>query len=257
MRLILTLDHGQQSGGTVFASKMKQRKHQTRAAFSRVVMVAAILLLPPLASSTTAANTPPNAFDHGHVYLVRGLGNIFSLGMDQLSNRLRAVGVTTTVSNHLTWQGHADEIAAEYLTNPRLAPIIIIGHSLGGNAALGMARHLARNGVPVRLLVIFDATADIPVAANVAEVINLYKRGRGAELAGMPGFRGTIVNDDLTGRINAGHMNIDENRDLHDLVVAKVIKVLGEPAARMVSPRLPQRYVPLPRTRPSGASVAR
>ena len=76
-------------------------------------------------------------------------------------------------------------------------------------------------------------------------------------MAGMPGFRGTIVNDDLTGRINAGHMNIDENRDLHDLVVAKVLKVLGESAARMGSPRLHQHDVPLPRIRPSGASVAR
>jgi len=228
-----------------------------RAAFSRIVTVAAILLLPTSGSSTTTAKVPRGAFDHGHVYLVRGLGNIFSLGMDQLSNRLRAAGVTTTVSNHLTWQGHADEIAAEYLTNPKLAPIIIIGHSLGGNAALGMARHLARNGVPVRLLVIFDATADIPVAPNVAEAINLYKRGRGAELAGMPGFRGTIVNEDLTGRINAGHMNIDENRSLHDLVVAKVLAVLSEPASRAASQRLPQRYVPSPRTRPSGASIAK
>jgi len=227
-----------------------------RAAFSQIVLVAAVLLLPTSASSIVTASALPHPFDHGHVYLVRGLGNIFSLGMDQLSNRLRAAGVTTTVSNHLTWPRHAEEIAAEFRANPKLPPIIIIGHSLGGNAALGMARHLAARAVPVRLLVIFDATADIPVAANVAEVINLYKRGRGAELAGMPGFRGTILNDDLSGRIDAGHMNIDENRDLHDLVVAKVLEVLSEkPGARSTSPRLPQSSIPLPRPRPSGAPV--
>jgi pimeloyl-ACP methyl ester carboxylesterase len=168
------------------------------------------------------------AIGHGHVYLLRGLGNVFSLGMDVLGDELAAKGVRESVSNHLTWSSLSDKVIAEYRKNRKTAPIIIVGHSLGGNAALLMADKLGRAGVPVRLLVIFDATDATPVPANVAEAINYYyPGGRGDALVPGPGFKGRIRNDNLKDLPTLKHMNVDESPALHKRVVSRVLGILG------------------------------
>ena len=220
----------------------------------RIIVIIAMVLSSMFAgSSSVRAGPPPALFDHGHVFFVRGLGNVFSLGMDRLAGQLRAQGVATSIRNHLGWPRYAEEIAAEYASNPKLAPVIIIGHSLGANAALGMARYLADRGVPIRLLVIFDATADIRVASNVEEVLNLYNsEGPGARLTGVAGFHGRILNDDVLHSSHVGHMNIDEDAGLHALVVAKVLDVLsGKPGAYTSSISRAPPPIPSPRARPS------
>ncbi len=75
-----------------------------------------------------------------------------------------------------------------------------------------MAAKLGEAKVPVRLLVIFDATNAIPVTANVREAINFYKLGRntsryGNRLRPGPGFRGKIQNVDLEAFPTLTHMN--------------------------------------------------
>jgi pimeloyl-ACP methyl ester carboxylesterase len=193
-----------------------------------LVPLAAIALLLAIPSSERGEGSAEAAFNRGHVYLVRGIGNIFSLGMDTLSSKLRAKGVRTTVSNHLTWSTGADKIIAEYKRNKRLAPIMLVGHSLGGNAVLLVAAKLGKAGVPVRLLVVFDATEATPVSANVTEAINFYyPNGRGDPLKPGPGFKGRIRNDDLRDLPGLKHMNVDESATLHKRVVAKVLSVLG------------------------------
>lgn len=172
--------------------------------------------------------TAEAAINRGHVYLLRGIGNIFSLGMDALGDKLAAKGVRESVSNHLGWSHLADTVIAQYKKDRRTAPIIIVGHSLGGNAALLMANKLGKAGVPVRLLVIFDATHATPVSANVAEAINYYyPSGRGDTLVPGPGFKGKIRNDDLKDLPSLKHMNVDESATLHKRVVSKVLGILG------------------------------
>lgn len=193
-----------------------------------MVPLAAMALLLAMPSPQRDDGTAEAAINRGHVYLIRGIGNIFSLGMDTLSAKLRAKGVRTTVSNHLTWSGSADKIIAEYRRNKRLAPVMLVGHSLGGNAVLLVASKLNKAGVPVRLLVVFDATEATPVSANVAEAINYYyPGGRGDALKPGPGFKGRIRNDDLRDLPALKHMNVDESATLHKRVVAKVLSVLG------------------------------
>jgi pimeloyl-ACP methyl ester carboxylesterase len=199
-------------------------------ALRRLVMVplAAIALLLTMPSPQRDDGTAEAAINRGHVYLIRGIGNIFSLGMDSLAAKLRARGVRQSVTNHLTWSTLADRISAEYKRNKRLAPVILVGHSLGGNAVLLVASKLGKAGVPVRLLVVFDATEATPVSANVAEAINYYyPGGRGDALKPGPGFKGRIRNDDLRDLPALKHMNIDESATLHKRVVAKVLSVLG------------------------------
>lgn len=47
--------------------------------------------------------TPAHAASHpkAHVYLIRGLLNVFSLGMDEIAAKLRQQGIPASVSNHL------------------------------------------------------------------------------------------------------------------------------------------------------------
>src|ERR1700761_4771483 len=77
------------------------------------------------------------AQSRAHVYLLRGLMNVFSLGMDTLAEELNARGVYATVDNHTSWQGLADQAAARYKAGTE-GPIIIIGHSLGADAVMEM-----------------------------------------------------------------------------------------------------------------------
>ena len=191
-------------------------------------LVAIATLLPVLLSERSGLQETAEAApaEHGHVYLVRGIGNVFSLGMDSLADKLRTQGIRESVSNHLRWSRLAEKIAAEYKSNKRLAPIVIIGHSLGGNAALRIATKLGKAGVPVRLLVIFDATNATPVSANVSEAINFYyPSGRGDALSPGQGFKGKILNDDLKDLPGLKHMNMDESATLHSRVVAKVLRI--------------------------------
>lgn len=166
---------------------------------------------------------PGSAEPRAHVYLLRGLLNIFSLGMDTLSDELNARGVYATVDNHTAWQGLADQAAARYKAGTE-GPIIIIGHSLGADAAMAMAAYLGEKGVPVALVVPFDGTASFAASANVGRVLNLsqhYWMSRGA------GFHGTLINVDLRSDPNIDHLNIDKSPRLHARVIAEVLSVVG------------------------------
>jgi pimeloyl-ACP methyl ester carboxylesterase len=198
-----------------------------------ILLVAMATLLPMSFSDRSGSLDTAEAATskRGHVYLFRGLANIFSLGMDELADKLSAKGIRESVINHSVWPKLADEIIVEYKSNKRLAPIVIVGHSLGGNAALLMAAKLGEAKVPVRLLVIFDATNARPVTANVREAINFYVPGRntsryGNSLKPGPGFKGRIQNEDLKAFPTLTHMNVDESAALHERVVKKVARIM-------------------------------
>lgn len=201
--------------------------------FALISLVAIASLLPLPLSERSGFVEPAQAATSkkGHVYLVRGLINVFSRGMDTLGQKLSAKGVRQTVFNHLSWKSLTDEIIAGYRANKRLAPIVIVGHSLGGNAALRMADRLDKADVPVRLLVIFDATHPAEIPDNVTEAINYYKPSRNPKrpsntLTPGPGFKGKIDNDDLESLPSINHINIDEATALHDRVVKKVVRIM-------------------------------
>jgi hypothetical protein len=114
----------------------------------------------------------PQPQPRAHVHLLRGLMNIFSLGMDTLAEQLKRRGVNATVHNYAEWQTLADRAAADYKAGKE-APIILIGHSLGADAVMEMAAYLGGKGVPVALVVPFDGTKSFAASDNVARVLNL------------------------------------------------------------------------------------
>ncbi len=194
--------------------------------FSAILLTAGLLL----AFGTGPGSAEPRA----HVYLLRGLMNIFSLGMDTLADELNRRGVYATVDNHADWQDLADSAAAKYKAGSE-GPIIIIGHSLGADAAMEMASYLGQRGVPVALVVPFDGTDSYAASANVGRVLNLsqhYWMSRG------PGFHGSLVNVDLRNDPNIDHLTIDKSPRLHARVIAEVLGVVG--SRRMGAPPVPK-----------------
>jgi thioesterase domain-containing protein len=148
-----------------------------------------------------------SAEPHPHVYLFRGLADVFSTGMDTLADELNKQGVHATSHSHTDWKEIAERAIADYKAKKE-KPIILIGHSLGADAAMEMADYLGDKGVPVALVVPFDATQSFPVPGNVARVINFTQRDY-AQMRPGPGFRGLLINIDLSANHDIGHLNID------------------------------------------------
>jgi hypothetical protein len=153
------------------------------------------------------------------VYLLRGLLNVFSLGMDSLADELHSAGISATVANHTSWQGIADEIAANYRAGRR-GPIVLVGHSLGADAVMEMGEYLGQKGVPVSLIVPFDGRNPHAASANVARVLNFYKNAD-VKITRGPGFHGEL-NNYYAADPNVTHFNIDKYARFHAMVIAKV-----------------------------------
>jgi hypothetical protein len=168
---------------------------------------------------------PGRAQSRAHVYLLRGLMNIFSLGMDTLAEQLNRRGVYATVHGYGEWQTLADRAAVDFKAGKE-GPIILIGHSLGADAVMEMAAYLGRKGIPVALVVPFDGTQSFAASDNVARVLNLTQRDYAYMRRG-PGFHGTLANIDVSSDPSIDHINIDKSPRLHARVVSEVLAVAG------------------------------
>jgi hypothetical protein len=157
-----------------------------------------------------------------HVYFLRGAFNIFSLGMDEMSDKLQKQGVTTTVANWVSWSSLADEAAAEYKSG-RTRVIIIVGHSSGANAIGEMTGKLGALGVPVRLAIGLDPTTPVVVSGHVEHYINYYiANGMGTAVHASKRFSGSMQNVDVEKNTALNHFNIDKNRALQDRVLSQI-----------------------------------
>jgi thioesterase domain-containing protein len=191
----------------------------------------------PALSYSASARAPAERLP-GRVYLLRGLiGDVFSLGMDELAEKIERRGVRASVHGVSAVVTLADSIVAEYRANPRAtAPIVLVGHSTGGDAIIAIAHKLKAADVPVAIAFGFDPT---PVAArvpgNVDLFINLYQ---GTNLIGggtaKPDrdFRGRLVNVDLRERREIVHITLDKSDAIHDLVVRKIVNAAQQAQAQ-------------------------
>lgn len=178
-----------------------------------------------IALSLFLGANPGMAQSRAHVYLLRGLMNIFSLGMDTLAEELSRRGVYATVHSYSDWQSLGDQAAANYRAGKE-GPIILIGHSLGADAVMEMAAYLGRKGIPVALVVPFDGTQSFAASENVARVVNLTQREYAYMRRG-PGFHGSLANVDVSSDPNIDHITIDKSPRLHARVISEVLAVVG------------------------------
>lgn len=163
------------------------------------------------------------------IYLIRGLANVFSQGMDDLGAKLRQRGYNATVHEHGAWS----VIAAEIVTNQRASggrhQAVVVGHSLGANAVTDIANEVGRQGGTVALSVAFDPTVRQQLAGGTRRYVNLFQsnNGWGSAVGAAPGFRGRLENIDLSQRGNITHFNIDKDASLHAQVIAWVGQAVG------------------------------
>jgi hypothetical protein len=165
---------------------------------------------------------------HAHVYLLRGLFNVFSLGMDTLGEELSKRGVQTSVNNYADWSALAEQAAERYKAGSE-NPIILIGHSLGADAVMDMAAALGRRDVPVALVIPFDGTKTLYAPSNVARVVNLTQRNYAYARPGA-GFHGSLANVDVSFDKEIDHINIDKAQRTHIRAISEVMAVVGHPS---------------------------
>lgn len=205
------------------------------------------LLLAALAGITPAAcgRRPPLADGgdaRGRVVLLRGLANIFSLGMDVLGERLVAAGYGVEVHNHTEWRELAERIVAEHRARRLPRPFAIAGHSLGADSAIHLAGAAGAAGVATDLLVTFDPVFVASVPRGPRAVLNFHQDAErfGIPLRPEPGFDGRIENlaFDASSRLN--HFNIEDSVALHERVVAALDRLAASATVRPIPrPDLP------------------
>ncbi|MBV8916753.1 alpha/beta fold hydrolase [Bradyrhizobium sp.] len=178
-------------------------------------------------------------------YLFRGaLGPIFSRGMDKLTDRLEQAGVKASVWEFTICRFVADQAIQDYRAEP--APIILIGHSMGGLCALTFAEILQEQNIPVSLVVTVDpAHASPKVPLNVERFINIFLSTSvlgGGDIVAEPGYHGHYASFDMKDHDEVTHINIDKLDYVHAQLVGMITEIAKVPATSGASP-VPLRYV--------------
>jgi hypothetical protein len=176
----------------------------------------------------------------GNAYLFRGLIGLFSGGIDAMTVKINQAGIRAHVfqeDQHVLIGQVVAETYAKAKGNHE--PIVLIGHSLGADDAIKVARDLDAVGVDVDLLICIDATRPPKVPKNVKVCYNYYQPSvfdgtgilRGIALETDPGFRGQIHNMNVRDEYkhllewDTNHVNIDKNTKIHADVIAKMMPV--------------------------------
>jgi hypothetical protein len=206
----------------------------------QAVAIALLLVVPIGAGTANAMTTPASGASGAHVYLLRGVLNIFSLGLDEIAAKLQRQGITVTVANYLSWASLADEAAAEYRSG-RTKTIILVGHSSGATALPDMVARLDQLGTPVKLAIGLDSVFHTSLTGRVGRYINFYvANGAGTPVAKTKQFHGELENVDV-GRIGMGHLTIDKNEVMQQKVISAIDAVVFSRPTRSSVAQRPQQ----------------
>jgi hypothetical protein len=190
------------------------------------------------ARNRTAAAPPSQAepapiVPRGRVYLFRGaLGLIFSRGMDRLTEKIQRAGIAADVYEFTVCNLIMGTVIEAYRQDP--APIILIGHSMGGRCALQIAEKLQAEGIPVSMIVTVDPAHLSPdVPANVERFINIFLSKDvlgGGDIKPIQGFPGHYASYDLDRHGEVLHISIDKMDAIHQQLVEKIKEIAATPA---------------------------
>jgi hypothetical protein len=186
----------------------------------RAVAMALLLVLPigPTAKAAVSASEASGA----HVYLLRGVLNIFSLGLDDIAAKLQAQGIPVTIINYLGWSALADEAAADYRSG-RVRTIILVGHSSGATVLPDMVARLDQLGAPVKLAIGLDSVFRTSLQGHVGRYINFYiANGNGEPVAKTSRLHGTLENVNVQNVPGVGHLTIEKNEIMQRKVISEI-----------------------------------
>jgi hypothetical protein len=202
----------------------------------RAIAITLLLLSLPIAGSPANAAISASPAPGAHVYLLRGVLNIFSLGLDGIANRLQQQGINATVANYLSWESLAQEAAAEYRSG-RIQTVVLVGHSSGATVLPYMVARLNQLGVPVKLAIGLDSVFHTSLSGQVGRYVNFYvANGAGTVVQKSGQFRGALENVDVSG-LGVGHLSIDKSEVMQQKVISEIDAVVfsrarGTPAVQ-------------------------
>src|SRR5439155_7139392 len=201
-------------------------------------MAIAVLLLLAIGASPTQARNSASTASTAHVYLLRGVLNIFSLGLDDIAAQLQAQGIPVTVANFASWSSLADEAAAGY-NSGRIKTVILVGHSSGATALPDMVAKLDQLGVPVKLAIGLDSVFRTSLSGRVGRYINFYiANGAGTPVEKTRDFRGALENVNVQNVPGVGHISIDKNEIMQQKVISAIDAVVfNRPKAAPGTPK--------------------
>ena len=196
----------------------------------------------PLAFAKQRADAPAPVI--GTVYVFRPIGGTFTTPeMDNIATKLRAHGLEAEAYNYVNWLRPANDAIARYKAESFKSPIIVIGHSAGGDSAIRFATWLKRSGVPVNLIVTLDPTRIAgSVPSNVERFINIYSSLHalgGGDPKPARDYKGHFATVDVK-ELSIVHRYLPATPGLQDLVINKIVAVAEQPAA--VDPAIQIEY---------------
>lgn len=176
----------------------------------------------------------------GHVYCILGWLGIWSRGMDVIAQRVESeLSVHANSLGNSEWKRLASFVRTEHRTGRWSGPLVLVGHSIGADDQIRVAKRLNEWDVPVDLLILIDPTVPGTIPPNVRHCVNIYKSHPGLDT--VPAFRGIRVRSaspqrTLTENINLretnvefdtrviNHFNIAKIKGVQDMVLAEIAK---------------------------------
>ncbi|MCP3373363.1 LysM peptidoglycan-binding domain-containing protein [Bradyrhizobium cajani] len=226
----------------------------------RIVALAALGLLalstgmavaspPKLKPAAVAPAVPPPApaepLPPPKIYLFRGaMGPLFSTGMDRLGEKLTQAGFSADVYEFTLCRLIGNRAIASYKETS--APIVLIGHSMGGLCSIVISEMAAKENIPISLVITIDpahATGDVPL--NVERFINIFLSDSvlgGGDVVAVAGYRGHYASYDLKENARVSHINIEKSDDIHRQILDMVTQ-LPRIQAQAQAGAVPLRYL--------------
>jgi pimeloyl-ACP methyl ester carboxylesterase len=164
--------------------------------------------------------------------------------MDGLTERIEHAGITADVYEFTICRFIAAGAIRQYREDP--APIILIGHSMGGYCTLIFSELLQAENIPVSLVVTIDPpqiSPDVPL--NIERYINIFLSKSvfgGSHMKPKQGFRGHYASFDLSEHDEVSHVNIEKKDAIQEQLVSKVMQVTTTPT-KAEGDALPLNYV--------------
>jgi len=171
------------------------------------------------------------------VYFIRGAFNVFSQGMNQMVSQLRARGVNAKGLSNGQWSGIANDIIKRHKQGRVSFPIVVAGHSVGGQEAPRFSDKLWQAGIPVALVIGVDPGFAPPpkFSAGAPRVVNFWIPGsaRGNPYKAAGAFQGSIRNVSIRDfGSTVDHVGIDKDPVVQRQIVAEVMATVArKPAA--------------------------
>jgi alpha-beta hydrolase superfamily lysophospholipase len=206
-------------------------RQRNRAAASWVLFAPLLFLLIVAIPAQAETDSP-----RGKVLLVRGVLTVFSLGLDELAQKLPGEDLDVQVVTASMSGVAVRQIGQQYARGELRGPLVLIGHSLGGDLLPSLAQQLGDVGQTVDLMVMIDSTNPSDAPKNVRRCVNLYQSNfspawfrvfRGAPIrAANPATQ--LVNVDIrqlpeqdeAAKLN--HFNIEASKWIHEMVLREV-----------------------------------